>query len=280
MAEKKDFYNVYSYSDKLQPGSELAIKHSVSFDERRANLSPLVSLSPDELKDMQFVSEEKEKAIFERLCASVEEWEEQAAQTLLLGKALEYVKTPAVKHTSNQWQKDEYHGFEVSNMVYKMSYRIREDTQYSRALQKSVPCAWFVSWSVGFNVSQKRDYYSSSASKIAGQDQKRYTDKAAAEKYVQGRIDTYANLFTELSPPIPEENKNIFSVNGHLLPGYFLKPHEPTVLELLSFVQDQDIAATAAPAVEDCEAEQNTEVEKRPAKKKAPNKIKRNRMTR
>lgn len=280
MAEEKDFYNVYSYSDNLQPGNEITIKHSVSFNESRANLSPLVSLSPDELKDMKHVSEEKEKAIFEKLCAAVEEWEQQAAQTLLFGKALEYVKTPAVRHTSNQWQKGEYNNFEVSNMVYKMSYRIREETQYNRALQKSVPCAWSVSWSVVFNAPQKRDYYSGSSCKITGQDQKRYTDKAAAEKYVQGRIDAYAGLFTELSPPIPEESKNIFSVNGHLLPGYSLKPHEPTVLELLSFVQEQDISEACAPAVENREGRQSADTEKRPAKKKSPDKTKRNRMTR
>jgi hypothetical protein len=280
MSEEKIFYTVYSYSDKLQPGNEITIKHNISFNESRANLSPLVSLSPDELKDMKLVSEEKEKTIFEKLCAAVEEWEQQAAQTLLLGKALEYVKTPAVRHTSNQWQKGEYDNLEVSNMVYKMSYRIREETQYNRASQKSVPCAWSVSWSVDFNAPQKRDYYSGSSCKIAGQDQKRYTDKAAAEKYVQGRIDAYAYLFTELSPPIPEENKNIFSVNGHLLPGYSLKPHEPTVMELLSFVQEQDISAAVAPPVEDREAKQSTEAEKRPAKKKSPNKTKRNRMTR
>lgn len=165
-------------------------------------------------------------------------------------------------------------------MVYKMSYRIREDTQYSRAFQKSMPCAWFVSWSVGFNAPQKRDYYSGSAGKIAGQDQKRYTDKAAAEKYVQGRIDTYANLFTELSPPIPEENKRLFSVNGHLLPGYSLKPHELTVLELLSFVQEQDMAAAVVPPVEDREGGRSAEAEKQPAKKKALDKSKRHRMTR
>jgi len=280
MSEENEFYNVYNYSDNLRPGNEITIKHSVSFNESRANLSPLVSLSPDKLKDMKLVSEEKEEAIFERLCAAVKEWEQQAAQTLLLGRALEYVETPAVKHTSNQWQKDAFDDLEVSNMVYKMSYRIREDTQYNRALQKSVPCAWSVSWDVVFNAPPKGDYYSSSARKIAGQEQKRYTDKAAAEKYVQGRIDAYAYLFTELSPPIPEESKNLFRVNGHLLPGYSLKPHEPTALELLSFVQEQDMAAACVPALEGREGKQSTSEEKQPAKKKSPGKTRRDSMAR
>ena len=269
MAQENGFYTVYKYGDRLQPGKEITINHSISFSQDRADLSALVSLPPDELKGMRLVSEEKEKKIFERLCTAIEEWEQQAAQTLLLGKALEYVKTPAVQHTSNQWKIDG-HGdsFEVSNMVYKMWYRIREDTQYDRALKKSVPCAWYVSWSVAFNVPLKGDYYGSSARNIAGQEQKRYTDKVAADKYVQGRIDAYAHLFTELSPPIPAENKNIFCVNGHLLPGYSVKPREPTALELLSFLEDQDVAASDIPAPEERDKSAQS-TEKPPAKKKA-----------
>ncbi len=165
-------------------------------------------------------------------------------------------------------------------MVYKMSCRIREDTQYNRALQKSVPCAWYVTWSVAFNAPAKGDYSSNSARNIAGQEQKRYTDKAAADKYIQGRIDAYAHLFTELSPPIPEEKKNIFSVNGHLLHGYSVKPREPTALELLSFLEEQDMTAACVPALEGRESKQSTDAEKQPEKKKFPGKTRRDSMIR
>ena len=40
------------------------------------------------------------------------------------------------------------------------------------------------------------------------------------EKYVQGRIKAYSHLFTEISPPIPEEHLEPFVLYGHLLPGY------------------------------------------------------------
>lgn len=270
MAEENGFYTVYKYGDRLEPGKEITINHNISFSQSRADLSALVSLPPDELKGLRLVSEEKEKKIFEKLCTAVEEWEQQAAQTLLLGKAQEYVKTPAVKHNSNQWKGDERgDSFEVSNMVYKMSYRIREDTQYNRALRKTVPCAWYVTWSVAFNAPSKGDYYSNSARNIAGQEQKRYTDKAAAERYVQGRIDAYAHLFTELSPPIPEDKKNFFCVNGHLLPSYSVKSHEPTALELLSFVEEQDITAAGIPVPMAHESKPAPNAQKQPAPKKA-----------
>lgn len=249
MVDDKDFYIVYSFGDRLEPGDRLNIEHHISFNQNKANLSKLVSLTPDELKGMKLVSEEKEKQIFGKLCSSVEEWEQQAAQTLMLNKAIEYVRTPTVKHTSNQWQTDEYGYSEISNLVYKMAYRIQEDTKYDHALKKTVPVAWYVTWNVSFNAPPRGGYYGNSARSIAQQDKKRYSDKAAAEKYMQGRIAVYANLFTELSPPIPENKKNLFSVNGHLLPGYTLQAHVPTEQELLAFIEDGDVSPATEKAL-------------------------------
>ena len=64
----------------------------------------------------------------------------------------------------------------------------------------------------------------------------------AAEAYINGRIAAYAHLFTELSPPIPEDKVRYFRANGHLLRGYTVAPHEPTPDELLTFVDDHEIS--------------------------------------
>lgn len=237
--EKKDFYKVYSYSDNLEEGKELTIKHSISFCEERADLAPLVCLPVGDLVARKAAFVKQENAVFEKLCASVAEWEELAAQTTLTEKALEYLRTPAVKHTSNQWKKTDYDYQEISNMVYKMTYRISEDTRYDRTLKKSVPYKYCVTWNVVYNAPSKRDYYRSDIH-IAGQTQKAFSDKAAAERYLQGRIAAYAHLFTEVSPPIPEAVKNLFTVNGQLLPDYTMEQHTPTVSELLDFLDDDD----------------------------------------
>ncbi len=63
--------------------------------------------------------------------------------------------------------------------------------------------------------------------KIAGQDRKVFSDKAAMEKYLNGRIKAYDRLFTEISPPIPQEYAEHFKVNGMLLPGYTIEGEEP-----------------------------------------------------
>lgn len=245
MAECKDFYNVYSYSDDLKEGKEATVKHCISFCEERADLSPLVCLSVETLNTRITASKEKERVIFDKLCAAMSEWEEQAAETMLMEKALEYLRTPAVQHTSNQWKQTDYGYLEISNMVYKMTYRISEDTRYDHKLKKSVPYRWCVTWNVQFNAPRKRDYYRNDIS-IAGQDKKAYSEKAAAEKYIRGRMETYAHLFMELSPPIPEGQRELFSVNGHLLPGYTVEQHKPSVMELLDCLEDGDIGGASA----------------------------------
>lgn len=71
----------------------------------------------------------------------------------------------------------------------------------------------------------------------------------AAQNYIQGRFDLYSHLFRELSPPIPNECKRMFSINGCLAPGYTLAPpdkEEPdkqAVDDLLACLDDSDTAA-------------------------------------
>ena len=132
-------------------------------------------------------------------------------------KALEYVKTPPTPHTSNRWTVNEYGNHEMSNMVYRFSWREYEHTEWDRTLEKSVPKSWELTWSVTFNTPHNPDY-SGDGWKIAGQDRKIFRDRASMEKYLQGRIAAYADLFVEICPPIPTEHKDRFSINGQLMP--------------------------------------------------------------
>lgn len=235
-----------AYSN-LKPGDEITIHDSVYFSRDSTDLSDLTSLSPDALEQMKNASIDREKAVYEKLCAGTSEWVKCAAETLRIVKAVEYLKTPAVAHTSNVWEKDGYDRHEISNMVYTMSYRIYENTAYDHHLKKSVPASWEVSWWVSFNTPRTPDYTSQSA-QIAGQDRKRYTDKEAMEKYLQGRKDAYAHLFTELSPPIPSGQHRRFCINGQLLPGYTVERERGAVVdELLKFLGEDTIIPELPP---------------------------------
>ena len=147
-------------------------------------------------------------------------WDEQAGKTLAIDKAIEYVRTPEATHTANQWEATDY-GKHISNRVYQMRYHISENTRYDREKEKSIPYSWTLSWSIYTN--SPHNY---GQAKIAGQERKVFADKAAMEKYLNGRIKAYQHLFTEVSPPIPPEYAEHFKVNGQLLPGYAIEGEE------------------------------------------------------
>lgn len=213
-------YEVFDYGDRLEPGKEIKIEHKISMP--RPDIAGLVSQTAEALEKQRGESANKERVIYNKLRGAFEEWEKQAAQTQQLDKAIQYVKTKAVEHTSNRWIKDEYNWHRMSNAVYRMYYRIVENKRRDLAAQKDITTSWELSW--GVYVQDPSD--AKTNGRIAGQDQKRFADKIAMEKYLQGRIKAHAHLFTEIYPPIPKEYAKRFTVNGQLLPGYTVESEQ------------------------------------------------------
>ena len=132
-----------------------------------------------------------------------------------------------------------------------MSYKIWEDTEGDKK------GTWLVSWELEMNrptrPSAETMYYAGEST-VAEQKKKRYDSLDAAQRYIQGRFDLYTPLFMELCPPVPDKFKDIFRINGSLLPGYTIAPPEKTgpdketVAALLDCLGDEDILAPEAPA--------------------------------
>ena len=272
------FFSVNAWGDTLTTGETLKMVHTLWFSEY--NASPFMALLTDkptsELQEMLKSSEAAEKSIFDRLKVAVSEWEAQAAQTLLLEKVLEYVRTPEVSHTSNEWKQIQGGAWEISNLVYQMRYQFVPVPQ-SKAVR--------VTWGLVYNTPQQpgNPRYANSwgdSRFIARQDKKPYESAEAAQRYIQGRFNRYAHLFTELSPPVPNDCKRMFMVNGHLLPGYTLAPpertKEQTVNDLLDCLEDGDVAPPMpepeAPATPKQKAAQPDAKKKTGPKKSAPKK--------
>ena len=213
-------YSSYDH-DKLETAETMRIERRIYFEAKDGDIAPYVSLPPEQLHAMREESAAAEQAIFNDLARRAAAWEEQAGKTLLLDKAIEYTRTTVVQHTSNEWQKGEYDRYTRSNRVYQMNYHIYENTRYDKEAQQSIPYSWTLTWSVRTNSPSRTQ------AKIAGQDRKVFTDKAAMEKYLNGRIKAYDRLFTEISPPIPQEYADYFKVNGMLMPDYTIEGEEP-----------------------------------------------------
>ena len=213
-------YSSYDH-DKLETAETMRIERRIYFEAKDREIAPYASLPIAQLLSMRSESAAAEQAIFDSLKEQAAAWEEQAGKTLLLDKALEYVRTPHVQHTANEWRENEYNRHTRSNRVYQMNYYIYENTRYDKEAQKSIPYSWTLTWSVRTNSPSRTQ------AKIAGQDRKVFTDKAAMEKYLNGRIKAYDRLFTEISPPIPQEYADYFKVNGMLMPDYTIEGEEP-----------------------------------------------------
>ena len=214
-------YTSYDH-DKLEAAETMRIERRIYFEAKDGDIAPYVSLPLEQLHAMREESAAAEQAVFDDLARRAAAWEEQAGKTLLLDKAIEYTRTTVVQHTSNEWQKSEYDRYTRSNRVYQMNYYIYENTRYDREKQQSIPYSWTLTWGVYTNSPSRNGQ-----AKIAGQDRKTFADRAAMEKYLNGRIKAYDRLFAEISPPIPQEYADHFKVNGLLLPGYTIEGEEP-----------------------------------------------------
>lgn len=241
--EMKKGYSVYEH-DRLEAADSMRIERKVYFEEKTADISGLTAIPLEQLRALREEYAAAEQAAFAALQQQAAAWEEQAGKTLAIDKAIEYVRTPEVKHTANQWEATDY-GKHISNRVYQMRYHISENTRYDREKEKSIPYSWTLSWSIYTNSPHQYGQ-----AKIAGQERKVFADRAAMEKYLNGRIKAYAHLFTEISPPVPQEYADRFRINGQLLPGYAIEGEE----------RAQPTAEKAAPAT--AEPPQDTEQRK------------------
>ena len=232
----------------LTPGVELEISGHIYHGENKTGVEALVALSMEELKQLEKDSMEKEDEVFQAMCDLLPSWTAQAGATVSIRKAMVYLKTRPVEHTSNRWLAGEYNVHEISNMVYKMTWRVYERSRWNRATQRSDIETWELSWHLYFNTVQNPDD-TRSGRQIAGQEHKVFKDTATMDKYLQGRIKAYSHLFTEISPPIPKGEEGRFSVNGVLLPGYTVEVPEQTPQQvadaLLDFLEDGDTLPVA-----------------------------------
>lgn len=234
----------------INPGVEIEISGHIYYGEGDSSVAELVSLPMEELDRIEQDSIDKEQEIFKAMCDLQPQWSQQAKETRRIREAKAYLRVMPVKHTSNEWRVFDAFRHEMSNMVYKMVWWVNERTEYNRDFQKSVPVKWDLRWYICFNTIQDPDK-TGHGWKIAGQDRKVFEDKAALDKYLQGRITAYAYLFQEISPPIPKGEEGRFSVNGVLLPGYTVEVPEQTPQEtadeLLTLLGDEDTPLVQPP---------------------------------
>ena len=199
----------------ITPGWEIEMSAHYYPDKKADRVAELIQLPREELTTMEEASVAQEKAIFSKFSEIEAEWRKQAAETIAIRKAREYLRALPVEHTSNQWKVNQFGWNVLSNMVYKMSYRVSENKTPDGTL---INCT--LSWDIHYNTLQHpTPDYTGDGWKIAGQSDKRFATKEELERYLQGRIKAYAHLFTEVSPPIPKGEERRFSSTASFSPA-------------------------------------------------------------
>ena len=233
--------------------------------------------TPDFYEDLNHTGD----VFFEEMKKAITAWDQHGAQTLLLQKAIEYLRTPEVTHTGNEWKRRKDGSWEISNLVYKMTFQI-------------VRCGneWKLTWELSYTAPGLSQgywgYTRSPRERIEYEGSKKYKTLEGAQRYIQSRFDQYGSCFETLSPPVPAEAKDLFCVNGQLLQGYSLMPpspqKEPVTLEtLLDCLEDGDLVVAppekdAAPEPEPLpEEEQPAVLVPKPASAQTPPEVKQER---
>ena len=226
------------------PGRQIRVEHTVELSDY--DISEWLKQSPQDIRELYFRSVRCEEKAFETLQASMKNWETVAVATRKLELAMKYLEIDPVEHTGNKWVEDEKGQRTISNMVYKMTCSITENTRWNLWSSSALNKRWHVEWQVVFNTPKPHHYIV-----IAGKERK-YSDRYDADNYLNGRIRAFAKYFKEISPPIPADYKYAFTESGMLLPGYRVEGEEPkqekdSVLGKLSEAKSQQKAAPAAP---------------------------------
>ena len=195
--------------------------------ERRAYLDdgdPFLTAYPDypqsELEVRLKIAMGSEKEFFNKLVEMSKAWDDLAGEVLRLRSAIEILKVKPKEHTGNKWNLTSGYSqlWHRSNAVFNMSVRYRENTTYNRTTKETEVTSYTVDWYV-YAVSPVHG----KSHKLAGQQHKTFTDKAALRKYIEGRVKAYDKYFKEENPPVPAEAAWAFKLHGILLPGYHLE---------------------------------------------------------
>lgn len=131
----------------ITPGWEIEMSAHYYPDKKADRVAELIQLPREELTTMEEASVAQEKAIFSKFSEIEAEWRKQAAETIAIRKAREYLRALPVEHTSNQWKVNQFGWNVLSNMVYKMSYRVSENKTPDGTL---INCT--LSWDIHYTV--------------------------------------------------------------------------------------------------------------------------------
>ena len=211
----------YDYADRLELGVKAILERTVYYNSKTDSIAPYIDKTPSELEQAIGDSETREKELYEKAKAMLNEWAEQAGETAILRMASKYQRTKTREHTDNQWTENRGYVTErvISNLTYKFWECLRKNTRYVNG--EETITGYDVSWT--FSAQSPAAQHPET---IDSQFRTTYKDLESAEKYLAGRFKKYSKYFTDLQPKIINGCQSGFMVGDVLLPGYEVEMEE------------------------------------------------------
>ena len=122
----------YDYADRIEPGVKVTLERTVYYNSKTDSIAPYIDKNPTELEQKIGSSEYRERELYQRAKAILDEWAEQAGETATLRMASKYQQTKTREHTGNQWTETRNYTTDrtISNLTYKFWECLRENTRY------------------------------------------------------------------------------------------------------------------------------------------------------
>ena len=99
-------YDVYNNS-RIIHGTNIEIDYSVYY-KRDCDISDLIQMSAKDVERFRNKSIANENKAYEKVLQALSEWEKEALITQRHNRALNYLNTPPIEHTSNKWVDAKY----------------------------------------------------------------------------------------------------------------------------------------------------------------------------
>ena len=215
-----------SYSSGYGDGGISENKFDVSYTMTAAyaaaetqKLSSAIKAELSKSEEERQALNEKRKAELQKIqneaSALLDEWNVMSSEAFVASFADEISAVPLGLGTKNKWEQrlceEHTHSFEISNSLYTMFYRI--DFGWPVGVVE-------VSYMLYLNGPVFKGKANRESEYIAQIDNKKFTDMAVAEKYIEGRKKAYAKYFQEENPVVPNEYRAMFQLCGVDIPCY------------------------------------------------------------
>ena len=177
---KKSFYEIGSSEGYLREGFYREVRRQINYRGDRADFKPFLNVPVKDLEKQLKESQAEEKKVFEEMKKAVDcgYWNLFRYNPAAPAGKKFTLDCKEVTHTRNEWQRHKDGSWEISNLVYKMTFNIVKSGD-----------EWKLTWELSYTAPGLSQgywgYTRSPRERIEYEGSKKYKTMEGAQKYIQ-----------------------------------------------------------------------------------------------